>query len=109
MPKGELRRHTRLPASHKLVVSWVDGQGLHKVVRALCVDISESGMRVESTVPIEAGSAITFRDDQLVLSGSGSVRYCFRREMKYQVGVEFNIRLGLQLQVYLCLRQAGPA
>jgi hypothetical protein len=89
MPHGNMRRHERVPASHKLVLSWIDADGTHKVVRGKCLDISTSGMKIESPEPIEVRSNVSFRGDTPSLSGSGSVRYCVHKGLKYWIGVEF--------------------
>jgi hypothetical protein len=88
MPHGNMRRHERVAASHKLLLSWIDAQGVHRVVRGKCVDISASGMKVESPEPIEVRSTVSIRGDG-PLAGSGSVRYCIHKGLKYWIGVEF--------------------
>lgn len=90
MPNSELRKHPRRPASHRLLLSWIDGQNVNRMTRAKCVDISQSGMQIESPDAIEVRSYITFRDERSKMSGSGSVRYCFRKGLKYRIGVEFS-------------------
>jgi hypothetical protein len=90
MARSELRRHTRHPASHKLLLSFIDKSQVNRIVRAKCVDISDSGMQIESAEPIEVRTYISFRDEKSASSGSGSVRYCFRKGVNYRIGVEFS-------------------
>jgi hypothetical protein len=88
--KGDLRRHTRAQARSIVQLMWKDQLGNEKYTKARALDISQSGMRVEVPERIPERSYITFRSDELSLHGTGSVRTCRGKGIKYVVGVEFS-------------------
>lgn len=53
------------------------------------VDVSEDGMRIEVQSRVEERTYASFRADGLQLHGSGSVRRCVPKGLKYYIGVEF--------------------
>ena len=54
------------------------------------IDLSESGMRVESTEPLPVGAYVNFRFQKVEFEGSASVRSCSRPKARYVVGLEFS-------------------
>ena len=58
------------------------------------IDLSNSGIRVESSEPIEQHTEVFVRAERYGLTGSTSVRHCGRRGSKYVLGLEFNPESG---------------
>jgi len=88
--KGKLRRHPRNEVRSIVQLVWKDHLGNEKYTKARTLDVSESGMRVEVPERIPERSYITFRADELSLHGTGSVRSCQGKGLKYIVGLEFS-------------------
>lgn len=84
-----LRRHTRSPLDSTVRLGWQDDQGVQRVVKGRCVDISARGIGIllDESVPLR--SYLQFRVEGLYFAGSGSVRSVSRRGMKFLVGIEF--------------------
>lgn len=57
-------------------------------MQAKCIDVSESGMRIESPVPIPAGTRIQLNAERISLSGAAIIRHATRYGAKYMLGVE---------------------
>jgi hypothetical protein len=91
--KSKLRRHSRIDARSIVQLIWKDHLGNEKYTKARTLDVSESGMRVEVPERIPERSYITFRADELSLHGTGSVRSCQGKGLKYIVGLEFSTGL----------------
>jgi len=91
--KGELRRHTRSDKSAPVQLIWKDRQGIDRFINGRIVDVSESGIRVELSDPLEKQTYVTLQAVSLGLHGSASVRTCARKRMKYLVGLEFSAGL----------------
>lgn len=68
-------------------IQWKDGAGLEQKCTGLLEDISVCGACLQLDDPIELGTPveISYRNGHL----TGSVTYCFFREIGYWVGVRF--------------------
>jgi hypothetical protein len=86
--EGELRRHVRSTQSARVQVVWKDRQGVDRLSSGTIVDVSESGVRIELSDPLEKHSYVTLHSASLGLQGSASVRTCTRKGVKYFVGLE---------------------
>jgi PilZ domain len=93
MNKGELRRHQRTAKSAPVQIIWKDRQGEDKFVNGRILDVSEAGIRVEVSDPLEKQTYVTLQSPSLGLHGSASVRTCARKGMKYIIGLEFSAGL----------------
>lgn len=88
----DLRRHTRIEFPGIVRLSWqVNGQV--KFARGRCLDLSESGMRVEVPEAIAVRSYVTVSAEKIKLSANASVRHCGRKGGKFLVGLEFSAPL----------------
>lgn len=90
MTGRDLRRHNRLIYSGSIRLSWNDAQGQPKYTLAKCIDISKSGLRVESAEPVPIRANVSLRADRINISGSASVRYVARRGSKFILGLELS-------------------
>jgi hypothetical protein len=72
-----------------LEVSWKDGQGDSRTIAVRAIDLSNSGIRVESGEPIELQAEVFVRAERYGLTGITVVRHCSRRGSKYVLGLEF--------------------
>jgi hypothetical protein len=72
------------------MVVWKDRAGEDKFINGRALDISESGMRIEVSEPMEKQTYVTLQCVSLGLHGTASVRTCTRKGMKYVVGLEFS-------------------
>lgn len=86
---GTLRRHVRVPLESLVQLSWPDEGGVVNSVTAKCLDISNSGMRVEIKVPIQNRSYVSFRLKGIDFDGTATVRSCVRKNLRYELGLEF--------------------
>jgi hypothetical protein len=86
---SDKRRKQRQLFDCALEISWQDGQGDSRLLGVHAIDLSNSGIRVESSEPIEEKTEVYVRAERYGLSGATSVRHCGRRGTKYVLGLEF--------------------
>ena len=90
----DVRRHSRVPLIGPVRVSWEDQRGEARFAPARCIDVSESGMRLESPVPIPAGARVLLNAERIKLSGAATVRHVARYSGKYILGIELTQNAG---------------
>ena len=90
---GDLRRHARSTQAAQVQLVWKTRQGLDGFLNGRIIDVSESGIRVEVSDPLEKQTYVTLQAASLGLHGSASVRTCARKGMKYVIGLEFSAGL----------------
>jgi curved DNA-binding protein len=73
-----------------LELSWKDSADVARTLSVHAIDLSKSGIRVESTEPIEPRTEVYVRAERYGVTGSTFVRHCNRRGSKYVLGLEFN-------------------
>jgi len=91
--QGELRRHWRSIKSAPASIIWNESRGGDKFINGRTVNVSESGIRIEVTEPIEKQTYVTLQCSALGLHGRASVRSCARKGGKYLLGLEFSAGL----------------
>jgi hypothetical protein len=87
---NDKRRKQRQLFDCALEMSWKDGLGASHTIAARAIDVSNSGIRVESSEPIEMHTEVYVRAERYGLTGSTMVRHCSQRGSKYVLGLEFN-------------------
>lgn len=88
-PGKDHRRTPRVGLGSAVGISWQDGHGRFRATQARGIDISENGLQVELTEPIELRTAIHLQAEKYRLAASGAVRHCERWGPRYRVGLEF--------------------
>jgi hypothetical protein len=85
----EYRSAPRRPCNLALTICWRDNRG--KIVQAMarCVDISDSGARIEYNQAVAQFSPIRICANEGSLVKTGKVCYCRPAGSTYQIGVEF--------------------
>ena len=69
---------------------WEDSRGQSRFLQAKAVDVSDSGVRLETSEPIEAGTHVKIWIEHSDTSGNAVVRHCNRTGRLYVLGVEFS-------------------
>ena len=87
---SDKRRKQRQLFDCSLEISWQDLQTGSRTLTVRAIDLSNSGIRVESNEPIELRTEVYVRAERYGLSGCTSVRHCGHRGAKYVLGLEFN-------------------
>lgn len=87
-PMVERRMLSRFPVQSRMFVSWQDKQGRRRSLKGRAVDISERGACLTAYRPVPRDSLVYIKATQCSLEGTASVRYCFRRGLRYLIGVE---------------------
>ena len=87
--KIEKRQHERQPIAGKLRVLWQDTDGRERVCAAELVNISLKGLRIRVDIQMAPRTYVMVNDQEIGISGRGSVRYCRYEKGKYAVGLEF--------------------
>ena len=85
----DMRSYQRYPLTGGVSIAWQDGQGAFRVLNAQGIDISETGLQIESAAPIQAGNPVTVRSERCGLTATASVRYCRAPGSRYRLGLEF--------------------
>ena len=94
VPGKDIRRRRRIPISGLVRLAWVDGQGNAKYAQGNCLDVSESGLRVEVPASIPVGTNLSLSAERIKLKGSATVKHLVRRGSKFVVGLELSQILG---------------
>lgn len=81
------RRHPRFPLLNPVRISWED-QGQPHFAIGKCVEISETGLRIEILEKIRPGTRIQIAAERIKLAGSATVRHVTHKGAKYQLGLE---------------------
>jgi len=83
------RRHYRVPVSYEVVLYWEDDSGAVYTTRPRARDISNSGLRVESSVAIQPGTHVCLEVPRHDSAIETVVRYCAPEGGAFRIGVEF--------------------
>lgn len=83
------RRHRRIPYLGSIQISW-ESYGQARFAQGKCLDISESGLRIEVPVPVPMRTSVFLRADRIQLSGAATVRHLSRYGAKYILGIEMS-------------------
>ena len=92
--KREQRREKRYPLDCQATLRWEDSRGQARFLQAKALDISNSGVRLDSTEPIEVGTYLNVWIERYETSGFAAVRHCSRPGQRYVLGVEFSAAEG---------------
>ena len=84
------RRTERTKAAQSVSIAWDDLQGQHKFAFVHCIDLSEEGLALHLAEPLQIGSYVSLKSNQLHLAGRAQVKNCTRRNHLYRVGLEFS-------------------
>jgi hypothetical protein len=84
------RKEQRRFTNAMFAVAWQDIRGQQRTIRARGLNVSKSGMRIESCEEIHPGAPVTLRAERHELSATGLVRNCTQRGSGYVVGLEFS-------------------
>jgi len=90
MPSRERRRFKRYGLSETVRVSWVDAAGRYRFVNAKCLDVSQTGMRVELPHRLDENCYVNLRMDRYRFNSSAKVRHVSQKGLVYEAGLEFN-------------------
>jgi hypothetical protein len=88
-PLKEGRRHRRMPYAGPIRISWDEPSGPRYAI-GKCIELSESGARVEVPVNIPVRTSIRLNAERIKLAGSASVRHVARHGAKYILGLELS-------------------
>ena len=83
------RRHDRIPADYDVTLHWEGATGQVHTAQTRAREVSESGMGVESTVPIESGTLVCVDIPHHGSANQGVVRYCVPVNAAFRIGVQF--------------------
>lgn len=95
--RKEQRRFTNAMFS----VAWEDARGQNRSLRVRGLNVSKSGMRIESSEEILTGVPVSLQAERHQLCGRATVRNCSRRGAGYLVGLEFSEETKRTLQLPL--------
>jgi PilZ domain-containing protein len=87
-------REKRYEVDFPVFLSWQVNDAVHRVM-ARCVDLSPSGAKLETKDRLEIRTAVLVHSEHFGRMGMASIRYCVRKVMKYEVGLEFSVNFGL--------------
>jgi hypothetical protein len=67
-----------------------EASGQTRFAQGKCIDISETGMRMEVPVPVPLRTTVAVRAEKIRLNGSATVRHVARYGSKYILGIEMS-------------------
>jgi hypothetical protein len=85
----DARRHRRIPYIGPVAVSWTE-RGEVRYARGKCLNVAESGVRLELPVAIPPRTEISLNAERINVSGSARVRHVTRYGSKFLVGIELS-------------------
>ena len=86
----EGRRHSRIPYAGPVRVSWTGPSGDPAYTLGKCIEVSESGLRIEVPVQIAVRTPLLLNAERIKFSGPAMVRHCVRTGSKYILGLELS-------------------
>lgn len=86
---GDLRQTGRFQYTGRVMLSWVNREGIPQSLTGECVDISEGGMRIRLKNPLDVRTYVSIKFPTANLHGSASVRSCVRERMSFIAGLQF--------------------
>jgi len=86
---SDKRRKQRQLFDCALEVTWKDIHEVSRTIAVRAIDLSDSGIRVESSEAIELHTEVFVRAERYGLTGITAVRHSSRRGTKYVLGLEF--------------------
>ncbi|MGD0362037.1 MAG: DnaJ domain-containing protein [Bryobacteraceae bacterium] len=84
------RKEQRRFTNAMFAVSWEDARGQSRSLRVRGLNVSKSGMRIESSEEMHTGVPVSLQAERHELAGRATVRNCTRRGTGYLVGLEFS-------------------
>src|SRR5690349_13105009 len=84
------RRHQRIPYAGPIRVSWTDASGEPKFAFGKCIEVSESGLRVEVPVSIPERATVQLNAERIKFAGSSTVKRVEQRGTRYVLGLELS-------------------
>jgi hypothetical protein len=83
------RPEDRHSVDFSVFLSFQAADGTGRRVTGRCVDLSASGAKLETKDQLKIRTNILLQSAQFGRMGLASIRYCVRRGMKYEVGLQF--------------------
>jgi len=84
------RREQRRNARAVYSICWADRAGHMKSAEVQSFDLSNSGIRIRSTVELAPGTTVYLECKESPVHGYGTVRHCTPRDTTYSIGLEFD-------------------
>lgn len=83
------RYHKRLPVQYRFSVYSEDQQAGQLSLAARGINMSRSGVLIETEEPLPIGSLVYIKVKELGLVGIATVRHCTPKGMKFRIGLHF--------------------
>jgi PilZ domain len=82
-----LRRHRRIPFLGPIRISWEES-GQSRFAMTRCIDLSETGLRIESPYPVPNGATVMLQSERIKLQGAATVKHSVRHGSKFLLGLQ---------------------
>ena len=87
------RRDVRVRYRAPYYLLWDERSGQSKYAKAVCNEVSERGMSLETSQSVPVGSRLSLRSESGALFGGALVKHSTKRGSMYVVGLEFGYSL----------------
>ena len=91
--KEDRREHGRPKLETRAWITWLDQEGARRQARGYCLDISETGVKIETSEPIPPDTTVSVAVSSLGIRTDAVVRYCRSVGSRYVVGLELSEKL----------------
>ena len=81
------RRNPRVATNARITIYLEDGRGGRRSIEVRAIDISRTGILVQSDHPIPTGAVGFLQTATLNLTGRATVRYCRPQGLGYRIGM----------------------
>ncbi|MGO4882846.1 MAG: J domain-containing protein [Bryobacteraceae bacterium] len=87
---AEKRKEQRRFTNAMFAVVWEDARGQTRSLRVRGLNVSRSGMRIESSEEMPVGVPISVQAERHELAGKATIRNCTKRASGFLIGLEFS-------------------
>ncbi|MGA2133959.1 MAG: PilZ domain-containing protein [Bryobacteraceae bacterium] len=88
--KKDIRQGARHPFQGAVQISWQDQAGEKRMIRAKCLDLSDTGICILCEQPMNTRTSVYVQAPAYGLMGNATVRYCRRSGLKHTIGLMFS-------------------
>jgi hypothetical protein len=89
----DARRHRRFPHASPVRISWEE-QGQPRYAVTKCINVSEKGLRIESSHPVKIGTLVILQSERIKLRCTATVKQSVRLGSKYMLGLQLTDAVG---------------
>jgi hypothetical protein len=88
-------KEERYSVGFSVALMWEEKPGMVRRLNGRCLDLSPSGMKIETSERLDVGRVVTVSSNEFGRMGHATVRYAQRDKMRCSIGLKFGAAFGL--------------